>query len=251
MAALVIIGRFYRRAQCCNARIAGGRYSSASFECAGDDRAAVLTEVEAQRRLAATRAHLAPGAAHDRDELVVVAEALAELIELRLQEDEIEAVLQRLHLRIAEQPLLAHDLLDALDEGFVVALGAEDARDLVGVEGAQITPPAQVAVAAGRVAGARHGPAPDVVRTRRQQQRLARRRHEARDPPAQQRGVGQLLGPRLAVHRDRRRVGGVGGVDRGDRAREAPGVGAVARHLDGHPGGSRVAMAGVRRRLCA
>ena len=99
-----------------------------------------------------------------------------QIVQLGLDEHEAQGVLEHLHLRITAEVALADELLHAGDGRGVVADGFEDLRDLARVLVVQRAPPPEVARASFRVRRARDGPTPQVVRPRREQERVARLR---------------------------------------------------------------------------
>ncbi len=85
--------------------------------------------------------------------------------------------------------------------------------------------PAEVAHTALRVIVARDLPAADVVRTRREPQRLRGIRKQNLDPLRDELGVRQLLSADLPAHPQRVRIVRIRGVDRGQGTREPARVG--------------------------
>lgn len=127
------------------------------------------------------------------------------------QEDEADHILQRLHLGLALQPLLAQHAADLGDGGLVIARRAHHAAHALGMAAALLAAPLQIAGSALGEIAARQEPALHMLPARRDLQRLGGRREQPR----------QLLGHAPPIEQRRRRtlllrgVRGIGGIDSG------------------------------------
>jgi len=127
-----------------------------------------------------------------------VPQLIRKVEQLRLEEDEAQRVLMRLHRGIGRQSVLTNDLLHASDGVRPVAPVPQDLGNLVRMLLLQRCPPPQIARTTIGIRRTRDRPAAKVMRPSGEQLLIGGARVKAAHPLRHHLGVGLLLGPGLA-----------------------------------------------------